>query len=197
MYVIYNTNSDPFSGTWSSPIKVYDSANDQWAIDGTVLNNKGSLYFIWSGWDNPNNTDQNLYIAPMDTPTHISGSRVKIASPAYSWETNTTPRVNEGPEVIIRGSTINLVYSASGSWTDNYCLGLITASTTSNLLSASSWTKKSTPVFQTGNGIYGPGHYSFTKSKDGTEDWIVYHSARPRAIMSYSRSTSALTAGTI
>ncbi|MBD0379471.1 family 43 glycosylhydrolase [Paenibacillus sedimenti] len=177
MYVVYNTNPDPFSGTWSSPIKVYDSS-DQWAIDGTVLNNNGSLYFIWSGWDSPNNTDQNLYIAPMDSPTHISGSRVKIASPVYAWETNTTPRVNEGPEVIIRGSTINLVYSASGSWTDSYCLGLITASTTSNLLSASAWTKKNTPVFQSGNGIYGPGHHSFTKSKDGTEDWIVYHSAR-------------------
>src|SRR5690606_40356267 len=25
------------------------------------------------------------------------------------------------------------------------------------------------------NGVYGPGHNYFVKSKDGTQDWIVYH----------------------
>jgi hypothetical protein len=42
-------------------------------------------------------------------------------------------------------------------------------------LSVSSWTKKSTPVFVTGNGEYGPGHNGFFTSPDGTESWIVYH----------------------
>lgn len=176
-FVLSNPNADPFTGSWTLT-RVYDASNDQWAIDGTVLNNNGQLYFIWSGWDNPNNTDQNLYIAPMDSPTHISGSRVRIAYPQYSWETNTTPRVNEGPEVIIHNGKINLVYSGSGSWVNSYSLGLITASTSSNLLDPASWTKKSTPIFQSANGVYGPGHNSFTKSPDGTEDWIVYHSAR-------------------
>jgi hypothetical protein len=37
------------------------------------------------------------------------------------------------------------------------------------------WTKKTTPVFtRTSDGV-GVGHASFTKSPDGSEDWIVYH----------------------
>jgi hypothetical protein len=33
-------------------------------------------------------------------------------------------------------------------------------------------------VFQSANGLYAPGHASFTKSKNNSEDWIVYHTAR-------------------
>jgi len=35
---------------------------------------------------------------------------------------------------------------------------------------------KTGPVFTGTNDVYGVGHASFTKSADGTEDWIVYHS---------------------
>lgn len=179
MYVITNTSADPTTGTWSAPTKLTAVGNDDWAIDGTVLNNNGALYFIWSGWNSANqNTDQNLYIASMSSPTQLSSTRTQIAWPQYSWETNSTPHVNEGPEVIISNGQINVVFSASGSWLDSYCLGVATASTSANLLLESSWTKRTTPIFQSGNGLYGPGHHSFTKSKDGTEDWIVYHTAR-------------------
>jgi len=177
MYVLENTSSNPFSGTWTFKGKITD-ATDRWAIDGTVLTVGAARYFIWSGWEGTVNDKQHLYIAQMSNPWTISSARTKIATPTYSWETNTAPQVNEGPEAEVRGNTVNLVYSASGSWTDSYCLGLVTAGTSANLLNASSWTKKSTPVFASANGIYGPGHHSFTKSPDGSEDWIVYHAAR-------------------
>ena len=86
--------------------------------------------------------------------------------------------MNEGPQVIVRGGVVSIVYSASGSWTDTYCLGLLTASASSNLLSASSWTKRSTPLFQSANGLRAPGHHSFTVSPDGTEGWFLFHTAR-------------------
>ncbi|MFD2611187.1 family 43 glycosylhydrolase [Paenibacillus gansuensis] len=177
MYVLENSSADPFTGTWTDKGQITDSTN-KWAIDGTVLNNGGNLYFLWSGWEGDTDGQQNLYIAHMSNPWTIDSARTKIATPQYSWETNTYPTVNEGPQVIVRNGTISLVYSASGSWTNGYCLGLITASTSSDLLSASSWTKRSTPIFSSANGIYGPGHHSFTKSKDGNEDWIIYHGAR-------------------
>ena len=39
------------------------------------------------------------------------------------------------------------------------------------------WTKTPTPVFtkNPSASAYGPGHNSFFKSPDGTEDWIIYH----------------------
>ncbi|GAB6926570.1 hypothetical protein JCM10914A_05530 [Paenibacillus sp. JCM 10914] len=177
MYVMENTSADPMQGTWQYKGQITDPTN-KWAIDGTVLQSEGQLYFIWSGWEGNVNVRQNLYIARMSNPWTISSNRVEIARPTFAWETNHSPHVNEGPQVIVRNGVISLVYSASGSWTNDYSLGLITASTTSDLLNPASWSKRSQPIFKSGNGLYGPGHHSFTKSPDGTEDWMLYHVAK-------------------
>jgi GH43 family beta-xylosidase len=44
-------------------------------------------------------------------------------------------------------------------------------------MNASHWTKSPTPIFtkKPENGAYGPGHNGFFKSRDGKEDWIIYH----------------------
>jgi hypothetical protein len=178
MFVIENTNADPFAGSFTWKGQITDATN-KWAIDGTVLNHpSGQLYFIWSGWEGNVNERQILYIARMSNPWTISSTRVEIARPIYNWETNHQPYINEGPQVTIRNGIISLVYSASGSWTNEYCLGLITTPTSSDPMKATSWQKRPNPIFRSGNSIYGPGHQSFTKSKDGKEDWIIYHSAR-------------------
>ncbi len=41
----------------------------------------------------------------------------------------------------------------------------------------SDWTKAATPVFtkNVGGSVFGPGHNTFFKSIDGSEDWIIYH----------------------
>lgn len=177
MYVLENRSADPTQGNWEPKGQITD-ATDKWAIDGTVLQVKGQLYFIWSGWEGDINVRQNLYIARMNNPWTIDSNRVEISRPTYEWEINHSPHVNEGPQVAIRNDVINLVYSASGSWTDDYCLGLITASTASDLMNPASWKKRDCPILRSGNGLYAPGHHSFTKSPDGTEDWIVYHAAK-------------------
>lgn len=46
------------------------------------------------------------------------------------------------------------------------------------MLDPKSWVKKSEPVFSRTKDVFGPGHCSFVKSRDGTEDWIIYHSAK-------------------
>lgn len=177
MYVMENTSADPTQGTWQYKGQITDPTN-KWAIDGTVLQVNGQLYFIWSGWEGDTNVRQNLYIAHMSNPWTIDSNRVEIARPTYAWETNHSPNVNEGPQVVVRNGVISLVYSASGSWTNDYCLGLITANASSNLLNPTSWNKRNQPIFQSGNGLYGPGHHSFTRSPDGTEDWIMYHTTK-------------------
>lgn len=172
MYVLESKTQDP-QGEYEFKGKIADPT-DKWAIDGTVLQkDDGSLYFVWSGWEGDVNVKQNLYIAPMSNPWTISGPRVQISTPDQTWERNGTPYINEGPEVLKKDGKIFIVYSASGSWTDDYTLGMLT-NTDGNVLEAASW-KKTGPVFSKAPGAYGPGHNSFTKSPDGKEDWIVYH----------------------
>jgi len=177
MYVMENTSADPMQGTWTDKGQITDTTN-RWGIDGTAFEVKGQLYYIWSGWEGSENVSQRLYIARMSNPWTISSERVEIARPEYAWETNHQPNVNEGPQVYVKGRTINLLYSASGSWTNDYSLGLITADTRSDLLKPASWNKRDKPVFASANGVYGPGHASLTTSPDGREDWIIYHAAK-------------------
>lgn len=176
MYVLESSTENPFS-SYTLRGKIHDPA-DRWAIDGTVLEQAGKLYFIWSGWEGTANVQQNLYIAPMSNPWTISSNRTLISQPLNSWERRGgPPYINEGPEILKRGTNTFVIYSTSGSWTDDYCLGQLKL-TGANVLNAASWTKLSTPVFSKTSDVFGPGHASFVKSIDQTQDWIVYHAAK-------------------
>ena len=108
----------------------------------------------------------------MSNPYTIDSKRIEIARPIHTWETNHVPFVNEGPQIIIHNQTINLIFSASGSWTNDYCMGLITIHIDSDPMNPISWYKRSKPILQSGNGLFGPGHGSLT-----SDDWIIFHTA--------------------
>jgi GH43 family beta-xylosidase len=146
--------------------------NSYWNIDGSVFAaTNGQLYFIFSG--SPSGSQQNIYIAPMSNPYTLSGAPVLISSPTLSWETiGTPPSVNEGPFGFTHNGRTFIDYSASGCWTDSYCLGLLTLTGT-NLLDPSAWTK-SGPVFSQQAGAYGPGHNGIFTDADG-QSWNIYH----------------------
>jgi len=145
-----------------------------WAKDGTVLTlDDGRKYFFWSGWAGRRNGQQNLYVAPMKNPVTIGGGRVLIATPDEPWERAAMP-ICEGPQVLKRNGDIFIVYSASASWTAEYCLGLL-HNKTHKVLDPGAWVKHG-PVFKKTEQVWGVGHCSFVKSLCQTEDWIVYHS---------------------
>ncbi|MCF3108556.1 glycoside hydrolase family 43 protein [Niabella sp. CC-SYL272] len=184
MYVLENSAADPMQGAWVFKGKVADPS-DKWAIDGDVFEYKGQLYMIWSGWAGDTNGQQNIYIAKMSNPWTIEGERVLISEPEHKWEKygylkGETPDhvyVNEGPQFLIRNDRIFIVYSASGCWTENYTLGMLTLKDNKDLLNRNNWVKSPEPVFKAApeNGVYAAGHNSFFKSPDGKEDWILYH----------------------
>ena len=179
MSVLENPSADPFTGAFTLKGKVADLSADRWAIDATVFRTGGRLYMLWSGWEGTEDVEQDLYIAPMRNPWTLSGPRVRIVRPTLPWEVRGgPPSVAEGPQVLVRGDRVFVVYSASGSWTDSYCLGLLSARVDADLLAPLSWTKHAGPIFASANGVFGPGHCSFVRSPDGQEDWIVYHTAR-------------------
>ncbi len=108
----------------------------------------------------------------------MSGTPVRIVQPEYDWETIGF-HVCEGPAVLKKDGQIFITYSASAT-DHNYCMGLLTASETSDLLSPNSWRKSPEPVFCSSDTTrqYGPGHSCFTLTPDGAEHILVYH-ARP------------------
>ncbi len=148
--------------------------DDHWAIDGTAFSYRDKRYFVWSGWEGDVDVSQQLYIAEMADPFTLRGQRVCLSRPEYAWECVGFPTVNEGPEALIKDGALHLVYSASGSWTDDYCLGMLTLQG-DDLLNPQHWSKSPQPVFSKAEAANGPGHCSFTTSPDGSEDWIVYH----------------------
>lgn len=175
MYVIENASADPLSGTWEFKGELQEPSNN-WAIDGTPLEYNGQLYFIWSGKTN-NAPTQILYITKMTNPYTLEGSRIAISTPVYDWEKHGNP-INEGPEILKnKDGDVFLIYSGSNFSTDDYCLGMLSLKKGGDPLNPSDWTKRSDPVFTRNDaaGAYGPGHNGFFKSRDGSEDWIIYH----------------------
>ncbi|MDF2454754.1 MAG: Alpha-L-arabinofuranosidase precursor [Cytophagaceae bacterium] len=176
-YVIENSATDPMSGSWVHKGKIYDSQNDLWAIDGTVLETNGKLYFIWSGVAKATDGDkpQRLYIARMTNAWTLQPGRVLLSSPQLSWEKDGS--VNEGPAIIKHNGKIFLTYSANGCWTENYLIATLYMTEGGDPLNAASWKKHDQPLFAKfpGRDVYGPGHHSFFKSPDGKETWFTYH----------------------
>ena len=174
MYVLENASANPLTGTWVEKGRIW-THYDTFSLDATTFEHNGTRYLAWAQSEPSLANNSNIYLAAMANPWTITGTPVRIATPTLSWET-IGYRVNEGPAVIKRNNRIFMTFSASA--TDaNYCLGLLTASASANLLSAASWTKTQTPVFRSNASTsqYGPGHNSFTVSEDGQSDILVYH----------------------
>jgi GH43 family beta-xylosidase len=179
IYVISTDSSDPTNAVWGSPVRVYTHA-DTFSLDATTFEHGGTRYLLWAQSDTGVNSS--LYIASMSSPSALSSTPVRIAVPTLDWETRGF-KVNEGAAVIKRNGRIFVTFSASA--TDaNYCIGLLTADATADLLNAESWTKTPTPVFTTNEGSkqYGPGHNSFTVDEAGN-DVLVYHARSYRTIV--------------
>jgi GH43 family beta-xylosidase len=193
MFVLENSNADPTKGAWVVKGQVKDNNADFFAIDATVFSNNGKNYIIWSGHISATDNTQRLYIAQLaDEPWKMATPRAEISTPTYDWEKIGSPHVNEGPEILTNknGRTF-LIFSASGCWTDDYSLGMISLKENGDPLKPADWAKTDKPVFtkKPESGAYGPGHNSFFKSPDGTEDWILYH-ANPRAGLACSNDRS-------
>lgn len=177
IYVLENASPDPTTGTWDLKGKV-SPTTDKWAIDASEFDYNGHSYLIWSGWEGDVDGQQNIYIARLSNPWTIDGDRVLISSPTYDWEKKGSPPVvNEGPEALQHNGRLFLTYSASGCWTDNYSLGLLTLKQNGDPMNVADWMKSVEPLMTTKaeNRAYAPGHNSFFISRDGKESWIVYH----------------------
>ncbi|HEX4216111.1 MAG TPA: glycoside hydrolase family 43 protein [Candidatus Dormibacteraeota bacterium] len=177
IFVLEDTGSDPV-GTYIEADTGYPSgelheASDEWAIDPDVFTTtQGGMYLVWSGWPTSAGTEQDIYIAPMSDPLHLSGPRVDISAPTRPWETIGL-NVNEGPVGFQHGGRTFISYSASFCATDSYSVGLLTDQG-QNLLDPAAWVKTG-PIFAEHSGVEGPASFVPITSPSG-EDWFLVHS---------------------
>lgn len=182
-YVLHCTGQNPLVDAWEECGMMQCADEDEFSfrafsLDATVFEAKGRYYFVWAEKVGVGRQISNLYIAEMESPVKLKTVQVLLVTPDYDWERDGF-WVAEGPAVLKRDGKIFLTYSASATGAC-YCVGMMTASEDADLLDPCSWSKSRMPVLKTDaeKGIYGPGHNSFTKSEDGTQDIMVYH-ARP------------------
>ncbi len=141
---------------------------DYYQIDGTIIQNgDGRFYMMWSGCDRAGiDNPTNLYIAPMSSPTQLSGPRVLLRTRTLSWEGT----VLEAPQYLWNDDRLIIVFSANAYQNRNYCMGMIYLDnySKSDPLNGTQWNQSiDRPVFETNDAerVYGPGHCSITFSR--------------------------------
>lgn len=172
-----------YTGDEYVPDIIPTTDNTCYAIDMGVVRIGTKLYAVWSGTINKESGgDQRIYIAEMSNPWTISTNRVEISKPDQPWElVQPTAKVNEGPAFLQRNGKLFIIYSCNGSWTKYYRLAYLTLDIGDDPMNPANWKKSPNAVFYRcddtvdEDGVNGVGHCCFTKSPDGTEDWIVYH----------------------
>lgn len=171
MYVAQSASTDPM-GPYSFKAKLLTDRDDsQYAIDGTVLSlPNGEMTFAWCGRPSPHG--QGLFLSKMTNPWTLGGERTALEASGFG-----AVPVREGPEFLVHGDKVFLVYSMCGASTPDYRLSALVASTKDDLSAAASWTQHPKLLLARAdqNNTWGPGHNFFFKSPDGTQDWIVYH----------------------
>lgn len=174
VFVLENKEADPYADAWEMKGAVNTALP---GLDGTVLQHNDRLYFLYAGYGHYPEYGSAIYISAMSNPWMLTGEERLLTKPEYDWEKNGGMAINEGPVMLKRNGRIFLVYSASTTWSDDYCLGMLTADENGDMMDPSAWHKSAHPVFikDVEGSVFGPGHNSFTVSSDGAEDWIVYH----------------------
>lgn len=178
MFCLESKTSDPFG---EYVFKGFTDPNTL-AIDQTVFYDEqsGTLYTAYSEFTSKG---QVIKLAVMENPWTISDKRIEVSYPKYDWEKlgkteGKDERVNEGPVFLCHNGKLSLIYSASGCWSEYYCLGLLEFTgedfSVDNVMKKSNWEKHNEPIFKAANQVYGVGHCFFFTTPDGTT-WISYH----------------------
>lgn len=178
MFCLESKTNDPFG---EYIFKGFTDPNTL-AIDQTVFYDEqsGTLYTAFSQFTDKG---QVITLAVMENPWTVSDKRIEVSFPRYEWERlgkteNKDERVNEGPVFLCHEGKLSLIYSASGCWSEYYCLGLLEFTgddfTEESVMRRTNWKKSSKPVFRAANEVYGVGHCFFFSTPDG-QTWISYH----------------------
>lgn len=179
---------DPYQGSWVLLGAIKGMDQRQWAIDGTVFEIDGELYFTYSGWprrdqdsdgwEDENDFLQELFVLRLSDPTTAESETVMISTPTEDWEFWQDYGINEGPQWLESptGHWRGLVYSCSAAWTKSYKMATLQY-IGGDPLDPKAWRKSATPLLQSrpdGIGPYGPGHGCFLDIGEN-QTVVIFH----------------------
>src|SRR4051812_40856943 len=109
-YVLSTSAANPMTGTWTvtGPVAV---AWYSFNLDATSFVYKGQRYLLWAQHEPGIDTNSNLYLAPLKSPTTLGAKPSRLTVPTLPWEI-TGFKVNEGPAVLMRHGKLFITYSA-------------------------------------------------------------------------------------
>lgn len=179
---VMESKTAKIEGPYADPVQIFTDPKDEfYAIDGSVFETKGTLYFLWAGFPG-----HRIFISKMNDPLTLEGGRVLIPASGFGC-----PEVREGPFIITHRNRIFLTYSACDTGKPDYKVGCLWMKEGDDPMQVKSWTQLPEPLLQRNDAanVYGPGHHSFFKSADGKEDWIAYHAKTTAEYTYKGRST--------
>ena len=180
MFVV---EAEQIDGPYGQLIKINTDPKDEfYAIDGSVFQHpNGNSYFMWAG-----HPGHRIYISVMENPWTLRGQRVLLPASGFGCE-----EVREGPFVITHRNRLFLTYSACDTGKPDYKVGTLWTTVDQDPMDPESWSQVAEPILSRAdsNGVFGPGHHSFFKSPDDSEDWIAYHGKTTSEYTYHGRTT--------
>lgn len=145
------------------------------SIDMTYFEAGGKSYIAWSQGDQERKgAKANVSIAEVnsDKPWQAITEPQRLMRPEWGWELD---GVNEGPNVLVSGGKVHMVFSAQ-LVTPQYATGMLIANVGDDLTDPASWTKSNYPWLHNGTfaGQFGLGHNSYFTDPYG-DTYNVYH----------------------
>lgn len=145
------------------------------SIDMTYFEAGGKSYIAWSQGDQERKgAKANVSIAEVnsDKPWQAITEPQRLMRPEWGWELD---GVNEGPNVLVSGGKVYMVFSAQ-LVTPQYATGMLIANVGDDLTDPASWTKSNYPWLHNGTfaGQFGLGHNSYFTDPYG-DTYNVYH----------------------
>lgn len=145
------------------------------SIDMTYFEAGGKSYIAWSQGDQERKgAKANVSIAEVnsDKPWQAITEPQRLMRPEWGWELD---GVNEGPNVLVSGGKVYMVFSAQ-LVTPQYATGMLIANVGDDLTDPASWTKSNYPWLHNGTfaGQFGLGHSSYFTDPYG-DTYNVYH----------------------
>jgi xylan 1,4-beta-xylosidase len=135
------------------------------AIDAHLFRDEDGSYFLYYA----RYPAFAIFVQPMSSPVKKKGDAVEVITPSEAWELRDVP-VTEAPWMLKHRGVYYLLYAGGSADSEHYAIGYAYAKNPSGPFVK----YPGNPIVKEGNGIFGPGHPSVVRDREGTF-WMVYH----------------------